>query len=858
MMAAARCARVVAEPESPMSIPPTDRAAPAALDAARTHHRAGRLAEAAALYRRVLEADPGHAGATHLLGVVAFQQGDHRTGAALIGKAIALEPSCAEYHHDLGDVLRADGRADEAAACYRKAIALDPAFREPRVNLAELLHREGRLAEAVAAYRQALELAPDFADLHYNAANALRESGSPDDAAAHYRRALALQPAHWRALHNLACVLHAQGDTTAAADAYRRALALEPKLAAAHFNLATIHEADGRIDEAIAGYRGAIAARPDDADAHNNLANLLQVGGRGAEALASYRRAIELRPGFAEAHHHLGKLALALGGVDAAIASLRRALALKETPAFKASLAHALAVHPFDRADPELRSLLVRALAETWVRPADLAPAGARLLRADPPAGVAFDRAGASAHGETAPPIAPREMRAAADDPLFAALLTTATVPDAALERWLTRARAALWEIPAAECDAGVLAFAALLARQCLLNDFAFAFAAAEAERANAERARLADALDAGTAFAAFDLARLACYVPLAEVPRAERLLGEPDLPAPLAALLEQAVAAPREEARLREGLVTLTAIDDATSQRVRAQYEAHPYPRWTAAAPVEPARSLDAWLRAELPGAPFAPLHDDGAVDLLIAGCGTGQHALETARRFPRARVLALDLSRASLAYALRMTRAAGVGNVEFAHGDLLALPGTRSFDAIEAVGVLHHLADPGAGWRRLLAVLRPGGLLRVGLYGERAREAIVAGRDYVAQHRFAADADDIRRFRQVALEAPPDSPLARLTALRDFNSIAECRDLLFHVQEHRTTIARIKALLAELGVRFVGFVVPQAVALEYARRFPRDRLRVDLDGWNAFEAAAPGAFPGLYEFWVQKPPAP
>ncbi len=43
--------------------------------------------------------------------------------------------------------------------------------------------------------------------------------------------------------------------------------------------------------------------------------------------------------------------------------------------------------------------------------------------------------------------------------------------------------------------------------------------------------------------------------------------------------------------------------------------------------------------------------------VDVLIAGCGTGQHAIETAQRFSGARVLAIDLSLTSLAYAKRKT---------------------------------------------------------------------------------------------------------------------------------------------------------------------------------------------------------
>jgi len=830
------------------------------VDAGLSHHRAGRLPQAAALYRQALEGAPDDPDATHLLGVVAFQQGDAAGGAALVGKAIGLGPEKAEYHHDLGDILRAQGRGDEAAASYRRAIAIAPAFRESHVNLAVLLQQQGHLADAVGAYERALELAPDAADLHYNLGNALRDLGSTDAAIDHYRRAHDLQPRHWPSLFNLAAVLQAKGDTRAAADGYRRVIALEPKFAAAHFNLAGLNEGEGRVDEAIAGYRATIAAWPEGADAHNNLANLLQLRGRADEARASYRQAIARKPDFAEAHNNLGNLALAQGRVDEALACLCRALALKEVPVFKANFARAVAGHAFTRADLDLRPLVLRALVEPWARPADLARAAATLLRVDPALGPVIARGGGSDGDDSVPPAPTTdEMAAAAADTLFAALMTTAPVADAALERWLARARAALWDVASGDApdESGVTTFAALLARQCLLNDYVFSATDGETAQAERARGRLGDAIAAGDDVAAFELARAACYVPLADLPHAERLLGRAWPPA-VRALLDQAVAAPREESRLRPEVATLSPIEDPTSLRVRAQYEAHPYPRWTAAAPVPPASSFDAWLRAELRGAPFTPLRDDGAIDVLIAGCGTGQHAVETARRLPRARILAIDLSRASLGYAMRMAQAAGASNLAFAHGDLLALPESgRTFDVIEAVGVLHHLADPATGWRRLLAVLRPGGLLRVGVYGERAREAIVAGHAYIAQHGLAPTPADIRRFRDAAMAAPPDSPLARLATLRDFHSVSECRDMLFHVQEHRTTLPAIARLVAERGVRFVGFATTPAVAGEYARRFPKDPERTDLARWSEFEAAVPGAFPGMYEFWVQKPAA-
>src|SRR5262249_42959046 len=172
-----------------------------------------------------------------------------------------------------------------------------------------------------------------------------------------------------------------------------------------------------------------------------------------------------------------------------------------------------------------------------------------------------------------------------------------------------------------------------------------------------------------------------------------------------------------------------------------------------------------------------------------------------------PHANVLAVDISLTSLAYARRKTREAGLKNIEYAHADILKLGALdRRFDYIESVGVLHHLADPTAGWRVLLSLLRPGGSMRVGLYSEIARRAIVAGRALIARGGYPPTAEGIRACRQEIFRM--NDGLARsLITLRDFYSTSGCRDLLFNVLEHRYTVPQIKDFLAEHQLLFFGF---------------------------------------------------
>src|ERR1700721_1357683 len=99
-------------------------------------------------------------------------------------------------------------------------------------------------------------------------------------------------------------------------------------------------------------------------------------------------------------------------------------------------------------------------------------------------------------------------------------------------------------------------------------------------------------------------------------------------------------------------------------------------------------------------------------------------------------------------------------------------------------------------------------------------------------------------------------DNPLLKsLMNSSDFYTINECRDLLFHVQEHRMTLPQIKAFLAKHRLAFLGFELAEPPWRAYRGRFPADTAGTDLDLWHRFETENPRTFLGMYQFWVQKP---
>jgi SAM-dependent methyltransferase len=285
----------------------------------------------------------------------------------------------------------------------------------------------------------------------------------------------------------------------------------------------------------------------------------------------------------------------------------------------------------------------------------------------------------------------------------------------------------------------------------------------------------------------------------------------------------------------------------------VRHQYEENPYPRWVRAAGQVLPVSIDRYLREQFPTGAFTPINKTENLDVLVAGCGTGQIAVATAQKYLGARVLAIDLSLSSLCYAKRRTPGDLAARIEYAQADILKLASLeRRFDVIDSSGVLHHMADPFEGWRILLTLLRPDGLMHLGLYSEAGRRDVWAARKLIADGGFGSTPDDIRRCRQELLE----TPLASVTRFTDFFTTSECRDLLFHVQEARLTIPMIKAFIANHGLKFLGFEFGLPALQRYRSHFKSAGWAwTDLDRWHAFESANPDTFSGMYQFWIQKP---
>lgn len=818
--------------------------------AATDDHAAGRLGPAEQRYRQILAIDPRHAGSLHRLGLIAHQLGRSDVAVDYLRKAIAIDRNVAAYHSHLSLALAGLGSLAEAVDAAAAAVALAPGAADAQVNLGVMLAQLGRLDEAADHCRRAVSLAPALPDAHGNLAAVLQEQGRSAEAAEAYRHALRLEPGYVEAHTGLGNALLDIGEADDAVAHHRRAIALRPDFAEAHYNLGQVLRRLGRLDEAAAAYQAATKIAPGLAVAHAGLASIHKAFGRLPEAETVLRAALSV------AGHHpavlvdLALVLLAQGRAGEATRTIAQAMELAETPASRHAFVSCVTKLDVRDGAESFRPLLLRALRESWDRPEILARVTLDVVNRHPRVAASVARAAAAWPG----PVSEKQLYgdegvvAVAGDDLLQVMLGAMPNADMPFERFLTLARQVLLD-GAEETTApeAAIDFYAALARQCFLNEYVFRLDDDEYRRADILRERLDAALDEGAALKAETVLAVACYFPLASLSSADRLT-ERSWPAAVEAVLKQQIVEVREEAALRTGVPVLTAIRDGGSQKVRAQYEQSPYPRWLDAGAGEPPQQLADYLAAAFPLSALEPLSAGSAPEILVAGCGTGRNAVDTARAFKGARTLAVDLSLASLAHAVRKTREAGLADLDFAQADLLEMPALgRSFDFIEAAGVLHHLTDPLAGWRALLAMLRPGGVMKLGLYSALARRRLPASPGG------ALSAEAIRAARQSIAARQDEQALEALRA-PDFYSLSGCRDLLFHVQETRFSLSEIDDFLRAEGLSLLGFVLPDEVRAAYQRRFPHDPAAINLANWKMFEADAPNTFAAMYQFWVQK----
>lgn len=293
------------------------------------HRRAGRIAEADAIYRHLAEIRPADPEPRYLLGTLCAQSARAAEAIEHFAVAVHLAPNNAVLFNIFGRTLASAGSAADADAAFRRAIELRPDFAEAHFNLGTLLRQIGKPIEAVASYRRAVAADPSAAHVLINLGITLQEISAFDEAVAALRQAITIDPRSFEAHYNLGGVLVVQRRLKETAVAYEAAVALNSEMPWAHVNLGFVLQELRQTDAAIACYRRAIALAPDLAQAHVNLAGALHEQRDLQGSLAAIRRAIEFDPSNATLQTTLAQTLGDLGDLAGAEATYRRALELE-------------------------------------------------------------------------------------------------------------------------------------------------------------------------------------------------------------------------------------------------------------------------------------------------------------------------------------------------------------------------------------------------------------------------------------------------------------------------------------------------------------------------------------------------
>lgn len=265
---------------------------------------AGKLAEAAAIYRQVLQQEPRNYDALHALGVIYYRSGQLKEAEQMMAQAVSVNPRAAAAFFDYACVLMSAGRFEEAQDRFNRAISIRPDFVEARGNRVHALMRLGRHPEALAESEHLVRMRPNLPQAYAARAGALLALNRPRDALENLDRATQLAPGAAGLWADRAQTLMALGRPAEALASLERAAKTEPGNGGFALMRADLLVMLKRYQDAVTAYDTGLKLRPNVSDAWNQRGIALVQMGRKPEALESFDRAIRIDPGHSEARNN--------------------------------------------------------------------------------------------------------------------------------------------------------------------------------------------------------------------------------------------------------------------------------------------------------------------------------------------------------------------------------------------------------------------------------------------------------------------------------------------------------------------------------------------------------------------------
>ncbi len=594
---------------------------------------------------------------------------------------------------------------------------------------------------------------------------------------------------------------------------FKKILSLEPKFADAHYNLGIIYKNINNIEKSVYHYKECIKFNPNKFEAYNNLGNIYLKKQDSKLAIDNYLLCLEINPKYTTALQNFG-------------VCIQNFKFTKQTPIIEKSIINLLdqnnILRPVDIINSVLDYLYLD--KEFYEINRDIKYLEKNYLFED-------------------------LISCFLNNKIFMKLLKITPITDIKIEKVLRYLRYnILTNISRVRKKENVLEMIEGIASQCFINEYIYPVIPIENENIVKLEKKIKKSLKYKKINEVrLEIVCLAAYRPLHSFSWSKEIETFNEIKN----LIIQQISNPKKELSIKKKLIS-HKIKDAVSLKVSDQYEANPYPRWERIAlnrvpsnPVNFFNNLN--LKFD-----YNKIQSWDKINVLVAGCGTGQHAIATATKYKSSYITAIDLSLNSLSYAKRCADELGINNIEFIQMDLLDLANYgKKFNIIESVGVLHHMNDPYIGWKSLKNVLTSGGLMMIGLYSRKARRHIERIQKNINDINIKINNVSLRDYREKIISSnSADNEL--IFKSPDFYSLSNFRDLLFHVQEHRFTLEKISEYLGKLDLSFCGFENLEIIKL-YKKTYKNKKNLYNLETWSQFELDNPRIFAGMYQFWCQ-----
>lgn len=704
---------------------------------------------------------------------------------------------------------------------------------------------------AYHAFNKLIPVNPDRADLIHLAGVCLLSLNDAKSAQPYFEHAWALKKENLDYAHSLADAICKNGSYEQAIKLYHYILVKNPKRVQCWIQLGLLYKLQGKNELATRNFQKALELEPTHT-AYNNIGTMLFQLKSYEQAKNYFEKAEQLAPKNSMYKQHLASVHFLQGNPKKSFQYVIEVLDLdKENTRAMIQLGQILrenhiSIMQYSQKDEDVISNI---LSKNYVEHIHFSRTWLSLTLLNPNNQTLVELLTCETYEELLEKIVWDRLLPVLSSDFFGMGLRFIIIKDLSLENFLIRIRRYLLEIYkedgfdkfTSDQKKQIFKFVCVLAEQCFLNEYIYPETEIEKDTISSLTETLShqnkydDVLE--------EIALLSTFRSLHQLPftstMQENFNTKKGLPNHFRNLLEIQLFEPLLEDEIKKNIPVIGSIKNEVSEKVRQQYEDNPYPRW---------RSFDVVKNHN-------PFQARAEIDILIAGCGSGRQTILTCNNYPAANITAIDLSRTSIAYSTRKMLEYGIGkNVEHLHADILELGLLeKQFDLIMCSGVLHHMESPDDGLKVLKGLLKPGGVMNIGLYSDIAREKIVKAGKEAQKEKIPPTKAGISFFRENIKALPDHQELKQILALNDFYTTSACRDLLFHVQEHRFTFLTLENFLDKCDLKFLNFLSTRG---NFTKKFkemysdPNDFY--DLGKWHKYEKNNPETFLGMYQIWI------